>query len=107
MFEVMPPSLEFMRGILGFIGIGCAFMLGTAAAAVRKGTQKPTRIYGWLVRLILCLAAVAIRHPVDTADFTIWGLSAVAFGVAFWDGSREKKQEDLTHTIFPDGEDRQ
>jgi hypothetical protein len=40
----------------------------------------------------------------DAAAIAIWSLSAIAFAVALWNASREKKQEDLTHTIFPDDE---
>ena len=100
----MPPSLEFLRGVLGFIGIACAYMLGRTAAQVRKGQLKPTRLYAWLIRTGLCLGAIVIRHAIDTAALAIWSLSAVAFAAALWDASREKKQEDLTHTIFPGDE---
>ena len=93
--------MEFLRGVLGLIGIGCAFMLGRAAGAVRKGWQKPTRLYGWIIRTFLCLAALTIRHEIDTAAIASWSLAAVAFGIALWDASRVKKQEDLTRTIFP------
>lgn len=98
----MPPSMEFLRGVLGLIGVGCALMLGRTVAAVRKGQLKPTRTYAWLIRTALCLAAITIRHVVDAAAIAIWSLSAIAFGFAFWEGMREKKQQDLTHTIFPE-----
>ena len=94
--------MEFLRGILGFIAIGCAYMTGRTVAIVRKGWAKPPRLYGWVLRLTVCLGAVAFRHPVDTADVAVWALSAVAFGAALWDHSRQKEEEDLTHTIFPD-----
>ena len=98
----MPVSFEFLRGVLGLIGIGCAFMLGRSVAAVRRGWQKPPAMYGWMIRAILCLGAIIIRHPVDVAAISIWILAVAAFAYALWDASREKKQEDLTHTIFPD-----
>jgi len=100
----MPVSMEFLRGVLGLIGIGCAFMLGRALGAVRKGWQKPTALYGWIIRTFLCLGALLIRHIIDISALVIWLLAAVAFAVALWDASREKKQEDLTHSIFPDDE---
>jgi hypothetical protein len=96
--------MEFLRGVLGLIGIGCAYMVGRSVVAVRQGWQKPSRLYGWIVRTILCLAAIVIRHSIDAAAIAIWSLSAIAFAVALWNASREKKQEDLTHTIFPDDE---
>jgi len=41
----MPVSTEFLRGVLGLIGIGCAYMMGRSA-----GWQKRSRIYGWWIR---------------------------------------------------------
>ena len=101
MLKMMPVSLEFMRGILGFIGIGCAYMLGRSAVAVRRGLQKQSKLVGWAIRVLLCLGAVSFRHPVDAADICVWSLSAIAFAAAAWDASREKKEEDLTKAIFP------
>jgi len=96
--------MEFLRGVLGLIGIGCAYMMGRSLVAVRKGWQKPSRIYGWIIRSFLCLAALTIRHAIDTAAIAIWALAAAAFAAAVWDASREKKQEDLSKTIFPGDE---
>jgi hypothetical protein len=31
--------MEFLRGALGLIGAGCAYMAGRSAAALRKGWQ--------------------------------------------------------------------
>jgi len=98
----MAVPIEFLRGVLGFIAIVCAYMTGRTVVTVRKGWHKPSRLYGWIIRLVVCLAAVAFRHSLDIVDIVIWALAAVAFSAAFWDTSREKKQEDLTHTIFPD-----
>lgn len=102
MLKGMPVSLEFMRGILGFIGIGCAFMLGRSVIGLRRGWQKQSHIVGWAVRFLLCFAAVAFRHSVDAADIAILFLSAIAFAAALWQFSREKKEEDLTKHIFPE-----
>ena len=98
----MAVPIEFLRGLLGFICIACAYMTGRTIVTVRKGWQKPSRLYGWIIRLTLCLAAVAFRHELDMVDITIWVLSAVALSASLFDMSREKKQEDLTQTIFPD-----
>jgi|SRR5664279_137216 hypothetical protein len=98
----MAVPIEFFRGVLGFICAACAYMAGRTFVTVRKGWHKPSRLYGWLVRMILCLAAVAFRHPVDTVDIVVWIVAAVAFSAAVWDVSREKKHEDLGHTIFRD-----
>ena len=98
----MPVSMEFLRGVLGLLGIGCAYMTGRSAVAVRKGWQKPSRLYGWIIRAVLCLAAMAFRFPLDFVDILVWALAAVAFSAALWNTSREKPEEDLTSTIFPE-----
>ena len=98
----MPVSMEFLRGVLGLLGIGCAYMTGRSAVAVRKGWQKPGRLYGWIIRAVLCLAAMAFRFPLDFVDILVWALAAVAFSAALWNTSREKPEEDLTSTIFPE-----
>jgi hypothetical protein len=97
----MPASFEFLRGVLGVIGIGCAFMAGRALIAVRKGWLKISRLYGWIVRAALCLFAVALRHSLDTVDVAIWALALVAFAAGAWNMSHARPPEDLTHTIFP------
>ena len=102
MLKAMPVSLEFIRGILGFIGIGCAFMLGRSVVAVRRGWQKQSTLVGWAVRALLCLGAVAFRHSVDVADVAVWILSVVAFGLGVWETSRPRKQDNLTKEMFPD-----
>jgi hypothetical protein len=97
----MPVPIDFLRGVLGLIGAGCAHMLGRTVIAVRKGWQKPPRIYGWAIRTGACLAAMAYRNPVDAAAILIWTLAAAAFAAGLWAASRERKEEDLTRTIFP------
>jgi hypothetical protein len=97
----MPVSIEFLRGIAGFIGIGCAYMLGRSAALFRQGLQKRFRLYAWVFRTALCLVGVSLRNPLDAADIVIWTLAAIAFAAALWNHSRPKIEEDLTSTIFP------
>jgi len=99
--KLMPVSLEFMRGILGFIGIGCAFMLGRSIVAVRRGWQKQSMLVGWAVRLLLCMAAVFFRHPIDAADIGVTGLAIIACSFGAYQTAHQKKEEDLTKTIFP------
>jgi hypothetical protein len=98
----MPVSMEFLRGVLGLFGVACAYMAGRSAVAVRKGWQKISRLYGWIIRSVLCLLAVAFRFPLDFVDVLVWALALVAFTAAFWSTSRQKPQEDLSRTIFPD-----
>jgi hypothetical protein len=98
----MPPSLEFLRGLIGLLGAGCAGLLAQSWVALRKGRGKLGSFYAWLIRTGLCLGAVALRHSVDTEDVAIWTLAAAAFTVGYWDATREKKPEDLSRTIFPE-----
>jgi hypothetical protein len=100
--ETMPGSFEFLRGILGVIGLACAYMAGRSLVAVRKGWQKPGALYGWIVRAAVCLAAVAFRHPVDTVAIVLWTLAAAAFALAAWQTSHRPPPEDLTRQIFPE-----
>jgi hypothetical protein len=94
--------IEFFQTVIGIIGVGCAFMLARTIVGVRKGRLKGTRITGWVIRTLLCLTAVAIRHPVDAIDLAFWTASAAAFAGGWVVTSRERPPEDLTHEIFPD-----
>jgi hypothetical protein len=101
-FEMMPVSMEFLRGVLGLIGIGCAFMMGRSAAAWRKGWQKRSRLYGWTVRAAACMLALMIRHPLDATAVIVWAAAAAALAFGYWNTWRARREEDLTRTIFPD-----
>jgi len=101
-FELMPVSMEFLRGVLGLIGAGCAYMLGRSAAAWRKGWQKKSRQYGWAIRAAACMLALAIHHSVDATAVIAWAAAAAALAFGFWKTSRVKTEEDLTRTMFPD-----
>jgi hypothetical protein len=98
----MPVSFEFLRGVLGVVGVACAFMAGRSLAAVRKGWQKPGTLYGWIIRAVVCLSAIVFRHPVDNTAFVIWTMAAVVFAVALWQTSRRKPPEGLSRQIFPE-----
>jgi len=97
-------SFELLRGMIGILGIGCAHMLARAIVGVRKRRSKSRSFYGWLLRTLLCLAAVAFRHALDVTDVVIWGLALLSFAGGWWAESRERVAEDLTRQIFP-GED--
>ncbi len=96
--------LGFMRGFVGVIGVGCAYMLGRTVLFFRQGRVRISRVYAWAIRTILCLLAVWYpgRPDLDTSDLVVWLLVAVAFGLAYWDASRVKKQEEVKLEIFPD-----
>jgi len=98
----VPVSFEFLRGALGVIGLGCAFMTGRAAAAARRGWMKPSRVIPWLVRDLVCLGALAVRHTLDAMAVTVWSLAALACAGGYVLTARQKPPEDLTRQIFPD-----
>jgi len=77
-------------------------MTGRSAAAVHKGGQKLSKLYGWVFRAAACAIALSLRHPLDAIDVGVWVLSAAAIGAGWWDASRERKPENLTHEIFPE-----
>jgi hypothetical protein len=97
----MPVSFEFLRGVLGIIGVGCAYMAGRSLAAVRKGWQKAPRLYAWIIRAVVCLGAIVLRHPVDGIARVVWAVAAVAFAAAYWQTLHQKPPEDLSGQIFP------
>jgi hypothetical protein len=98
----MPVSFEFLRGVLGVLCILFAHMAGRSGAAVRKGQQKMSRVYAWVFRAAACAVGVGLRYSIDGIDLGVWGLSAAAFALGWWDVSRERKQEDLAQQIFPE-----
>jgi hypothetical protein len=100
MLKAMPVSFEFLRGTLGVIGVGCAYMAGRSVAFVRKGWQKVSKLYGWLIRAFVCLSAIVFRHPVDTIAIVVWCVSAVAFALAYWQAAHQKPPEDLSRHMF-------
>jgi hypothetical protein len=97
----MPVSFELLRGMMGVIGLGCAYMAGRALAAYHRQEQPVSRLYGWIIRMVLCLGAIVFRHTVDLVAMAFWGLAAVLFGVAYMVTVRRKPPEDLTDQIFP------
>src|ERR1019366_2645130 len=98
---MMAVSMEFLRGLLGFLGMAAAFMTGRSAVAVRKGWQKPSKLYGWAIRTLVCVVAVAFRNPLDTVDLIVWGLAAAALAGGMGSVLRARPQEDLPAGIFP------
>lgn len=93
--------IELLRTLLGLIGVGSAFMAGSTLAAVRKGAVKASRHFAWMVRAVICLAALAFRHTPDAVMLGAWVLSAAAFAGGWWQASHQKPPEDLSHDIVP------
>jgi hypothetical protein len=76
-------------------------LAGQTLAAVRKGRLKASRHYAWMVRAVVCLAALAFRHALDAVMIGGWALSAAAFGGGWWQAMHQKPPEDLSHDIIP------
>jgi hypothetical protein len=96
--------MEFMRAVLGLIGIFCAYMLGRSVAAVRRGWQKKSRIYGWAIRTAACMLALTIRRPLDLTEIVVWCVAAAVAGLGYWITWRRKPEDDLTKAIFEEKE---
>jgi len=92
---------DFLRGVLGVFAVGCAYMAGRTLVVFRQGRVKISALYSWILRMTVCLGAVAFRHELDLIDFVLWGMSAAAFALGFWGASHQKPPEDLTDQIFP------
>src|SRR4051794_40803705 len=97
----MPVSYEFLRGVLGIIGLGCAYMAGRSLLAVRRRWHKLSTLYAWILRAFVCLGAIVFRHPMDKIAIVIWLLAVVAFGAAYWQAMHQRPPEDLSRDIFP------
>jgi hypothetical protein len=63
---------------------------------VRKGWQRFPKLYAWLIRAFVCLAAIVLRHPVDGMAITVWCLSLAAFALLAVSGvyAQEKAHDD-------------
>jgi len=97
----MPVSFEFLRGVLGIIGVACAYMAGRSLLSVRRGWHKPSTLYAWILRALVCLAAIVFRYPVDGIAIIVWALAALTFAAGYWQAMHSKPPEDLSHEIFP------
>lgn len=98
----MPYSLDFLRGVLGILCVFFGHLAGRSGAAVKKGRQKLSRFYGWVIRTAACGIVVSIRFRLDAVDITVWVLTIAAFALGWWLGMKERAPEDLTHQIFPE-----
>jgi hypothetical protein len=103
MLEAVYP-IGLLRGLLGLIGVGSAFMAGRTMAAVRQGLLKAGRHYAWMVRAVVCLAALAFRHSPDALMIVAWALAAAAFAGGWWQASHREQPEDLSREIVPKDE---
>src|SRR5437879_171521 len=97
----MPVSFEFLRGVLGIIGVACAYMAGRSLLSVRRGWHKLSTLYAWILRALVCLAAIVFRYPVDGIEVIVWTLAALTFAEGYWQVMHSKSHEDLSREIVP------
>ena len=97
----MPVSLEFLRGLLGGLSIFFAHFLGRAIGKAAKGRERKRPLITWALRYALAVGAVCY-HGVDRLALIVLALGIVALALGWWDEWRPKREEDLTHTIFPE-----
>jgi hypothetical protein len=99
----MPVSFGFLRGVLGLFALFFAFVAGRVLADFRRGRVKQSRLTAWILRTLVCSTAMIFpRRAVDAVAIAVWASAVLLFAVGFWSASRPRKEEDLTHTIFPD-----
>ena len=91
--------IALLRGLLGLIGLGSAFMAGRTVE--RKGTARFGRHFAWMARAVVCLAVLAFRHAPDAWLMTVWALAAAAFAGGWWQAAHRKPPEDLSQEIIP------
>lgn len=98
----MPVSIEFLRGVLGVFALFFAFVAGRVLADFRRGRVKQSRLTAWILRMLVCSAAIIFpRRAVDALAIAVWAGAVLLFAVGFWSASRPRKEEDPTDTIFP------
>ena len=96
--------IALLRVLLGLIGIGSAYMGGRTLAAVRKGLLKSGRHYAWMVRAVVCVAALGFRHAPDAILIGACVFSAAAYAGGWRQASRPAPPEDLSQEIVPKDE---
>jgi uncharacterized membrane protein len=94
--------MEFIRGVLALMCLFFGHMGGRSAAAVALGRQKMPRLVTWILRMVLCSAALAIRHAIDAIVIAVWALELAVFAAGYWMVLHQKPPEDLTREIFPE-----
>ena len=99
----MPVSIEFLRGVLGVLSLFFAWQAGRVLVAVRKGEVRQSRLVGWMVRALVCAVGVIFpQRAIDRVVVTVWSLAVLAFLAGVRLAARQKREEDLSRTIFPD-----
>jgi len=95
----MPIPLDFVRVLLGLLGLFFAHFLGRSIVRVRRGGRARS-LYGWLIRTAITVGAILWRRGLDGISIGALTLAAVALVVGAWDEQRPKPEEDLTREMF-------
>ena len=99
----MPVPIELLRAVLLLLALFFGYMLGRSAAGVYKGTLRKSKMYGWLIRLLLTILAISWRSGPDTVLILLVVLGGLAVAGGAWVEMRPRKpEEDLTKQIFPE-----
>src|SRR5262245_41321842 len=96
----MPVPLDFLRGVLALLCVFFAYMAGRTAATIRLRRERKSRLYAWVIRMVLCGAAVMYRQGPDAVSIGVWTGASLAFATSMWMGRHQKPPEDLTDEIF-------
>ena len=98
--ENMPVPLEFLRGMLVVMALFFAYMAGRSLVGVQRRRVQKSKLYAWLIRLVVCAGAAAYRHPFDLLDAALCLLAALALAAGYWDEKRPRTEEDLSREMF-------
>ncbi len=97
----MAVPLEFLRGVLGLLCVSFGHMAGRSAVRVRKGEQRVSKLYGWIIRATITALAVAWRHGLDGVTVMVLAAAVVSAAAGAWIESRPRKpEEDLSKELF-------
>ena len=72
--------IEFLRGVLGVLCVLFAHMTGRAAALVRQGRARLSRLYAWIIRTTLCAVFLTLRHDIDILAIAVWAVGLMFRG---------------------------
>jgi hypothetical protein len=101
----MPSSFEFIRGFLGILCIFFAHFFGRSVARRLKGQVPQSLAIRWALRTSVTALGAMWGGGLDRLSLVVLSLSVLSGILGFYLEQRpKKKEEDLTHVIFPDDE---
>ena len=97
----MAVPLELLRALLGLLSVFFAMMLGRSGAAVFRRQGRRSRMYGWLIRLVVTLFAIEWRRNLDALMIAVIVAVVLAAAVGVWMELRPRQEEeDPSKQIF-------